>query len=392
MSEHLSWYRSGDTLSAVLTPTAPEALVRDWGKVRSAMARTVAPGFSRDEWAYLMGFLAADNLYRPFHESFGTPVEAPATPPERLFHPRGPIAVWLPSNVSLLGPLTLVLLSLTGQPLRLKLGSAADDLSGAFLCFARDCLADGPLAEYLEAQVRAEVFSRGDEREREMAAEAEVRIVFGGDAAAKAIHALPQPVDSVGVSFTDRRSEAWLHPSAIDDDTLTNLLRVFAIYGQAGCTSPSRVVLLDATPGELGAVFERLCAVANRTLTAPAPMHVASENLMADQWARALGWHTALTPGNAAMLARGDPGLEDFEAHMALKLVAADTDAAFAALPANIQTIGHALSQSPDDAWLARLAQHGVARFVPLAQMHHFSSTWDGTPFWLRCFDVMEVQ
>ncbi len=355
------------------------------------MLRTVARGFSRDEWAYLAKFLDAHNLDKTIRESFGAPTHHPIGVPLRIYRARGPIAVWLPSNVSLLGPLTLVLLSLTGQRLLLKLGSRNDDLAAAFLDFARNTLGPGVLRSYLEQNVSAESFSRGDAREREMTSVARVRIVFGSDQAALAIHSLPHPVDSIGISFSDRQSEAWLDTRSADDETLKTLLRIFAVYGQAGCTSPKRAVLIGASESERKAVFERLVGLSSSVFNPKPAMNIASDTLMSDQWARALGWRTERTPGNGALLATGDGNLEDFDGIMALKLEARSLEDAFRALPANIQTIGYALANPPDSRWMELLATSSVARFVPIARMHHFSGTWDGEPFWARCFEVMEL-
>ena len=62
--------------------------------------------------------------------------------------------------------------------------------------------------------------------------------MFGGDEAAEAIDRLPHPPGSVGYYFVDKRSEAWLEAAALDDETLGTLIKVFTIYGRAGCTSP----------------------------------------------------------------------------------------------------------------------------------------------------------
>ena len=61
-------------------------------------------------------------------------------------------------------------------------------------------------------------------------------------------------------------------------------------------------------------------------------------------------------------------------------------------LPANIQTIGHAVDKPADVAWLRLLAATRVKRFVPLARMHHFGPIWDGWEFWRGMFEVANVE
>ena len=57
----------------------------------------------------------------------------------------------------------------------------------------------------------------------------------------EAVASLPHRTDSRIYIFSDRRSEAWIELSAVNDTVVETLIKVFAIYGQAGCTSPSRV-------------------------------------------------------------------------------------------------------------------------------------------------------
>ena len=57
--------------------------------------------------------------------------------------PRGAVGLWLPNNVSLLGPLMLIVVSLSGNPLCMKAGSRSEDLTGVFLEFARNHSGDG---------------------------------------------------------------------------------------------------------------------------------------------------------------------------------------------------------------------------------------------------------
>ena len=316
----------------------------------------------------------------------------PDQKPNLLYRARGPIAVWLPNNVSLLGPLTLVLLSLTGQPIRLKLGSSAQDLTGAFLQYAVANLPQGEFKEYLTKQVKAEIFTREDPLQQELTKDARIRIIFGSDAAAEAIHQLPHPLESLGFSFVDRESEAWLEQGALNEQVLTTLIKVFAIYGQAGCTSPKRVILLDGSDSAVQSLRDDLLDLWPTVMAEETPMHTASANVMAEQWARALGWDARCAPRSAALLAHGTRDLPNFDALMALRIQGATRKQALADLPPNIQTIGHALESPNDPAWLKLLAGSRVRRFVDLSRMHYFGSIWDGQEFWRQCFEPMEVR
>ena len=375
---------------AVALPFDLGELLSDWASLRLQMTRGVAPGFERDEWAYLIQFIAEENLAAVFSASFGPRSEA-LQGALVFVRPKGSVAVWLPNNVSLLGPLTLVLLSITGNRLLLKGGSRSEDLTGNFLDYVFEHLRPGALRSHLEANIDFAVFDRHDERNARFAANADVRVLFGSDAAAGAINALPHPLESSSFAFIDRRSEAWIEAECVTDEIVDTLCKVFGIYGQAGCTSPRRVVLLGGDAQSAIDLRERLLAHWSTLMRQPPAPHQASANVMARQWAAALGWEARLSAQNGAVFASGSVGLEPIEAPMSLAVVGMGVDQALSELPKNIQTIGHALLDSHDPVWLNVLSDARIKRFVPLARMHHFGPLWDGANFWRQTFEEVEL-
>jgi hypothetical protein len=189
----------------------------------------------------------------------------------------------------------------------------------------------------------------------------------------------------------NRRSEAWIEKSALTDTVLQDLLKVSAIYGQAGCTSPRRVVLLDGSQNEVIDLRERLIKLWSQVIKRRPEIHVASANVMARQWAAALGWDAALAPDNAAVFAAGSAELPEFTPTMGLMCVAATHEMATRSLPSNIQTIGHAFSNAQHPQWLHLLARSKVLRLVPIAKMHHFGPVWDGQPFLQQAFEFIPI-
>jgi hypothetical protein len=235
-------------------------------------------------------------------------------------------------------------------------------------------------------------YGRDDSRQSDLAQASRIRIVFGSDQAASDIHALPHPPDSIGISFTDRQSEAWVEKSMVNDEVLTTLIKVFAVYGQAGCTSPRRIVLLDGGPRDVQGLIRQLKTLWPKVIKQDSPMHIASSNILVAQHAMALGWETATCHRNAAVLAYGPLELPALDAPMALCIHGANREEAAASLPSNIQTIGHALENPVDPDWLRLLADSKVLRFVPLGQVHYFTNSWDGQDFWRQCFESVEVR
>ena len=349
MFDRLAHFSRGDRACAVALDYDLEARFSQWDALRKRMARGVPDGFTRDEWAYLITFLDRSNLYEPFDQSFGKP--APVGKVCALFRPRGPIAIWLPNNVSLLGPLTLILASFAGRPIRMKTGSRSNDLCAAFLDYALNNLPPGELADWLGAEVTIERFDRNDQRNHSLAADAAVRIVFGSDAAAAAIHNLPHPVSSIGITFADHRSEAWVEMAALDDAKLLTLIRVFAIYGTAGCTSPRRLVVFDGTLGDCAALRERMIPLWREEV----PMHIASQNILSNQLAAIGGWDAQLAPRHAAVLGVGSFAQREIPGGMSLAIIPATASEAATALPANIQTVGHCLRNADAPKWLSLL-------------------------------------
>ena len=385
----LRTFRGPQGTVRVALPFDLQVLIGDWQKVRSAMLKEVPEAFSRDEWAYLATFLAKQSLLKPFQQSFGAG-DACSGSESLLVRPRGLVGLWLPNNVSLLGPLMLIVVSLSGNAIRMKAGSRSENLTGVFLEFARKHAPSGPLATYLADSVVHEVFSADDARNREMAAASAVRIVFGSDQAAAAIHALPHPLESSGISFADRRSEAWLDPASCDDNTLRDLIKVFAIYGQAGCTSPSRAILINADRDFALQLRDRLLALWPAVLRGKVAMNVASDNIRSWQLARAAGWDSDLVNGFRGVLSVGSHKHPTYPSLMEMRILPATLDEAREGLPHNIQTIGYA-AKDPQ-VLLSVLRDAPIARFVPLATMHHFETVWDGQDFFAQLFTYTRVQ
>jgi hypothetical protein len=380
-------FSSAGRHTVLLLPFDLDRAISDWGALRRRMVADKPDTFTRTEWAYLISFLDPESLESVFVETFGVRGAVEPAASREVVQPGGPVAVWLPNNVSLLGSLTLVLLSLTGNVLRIKSGSRGDDPTPLFLDYARQNLPAGQLRDHLTRDLEVRVFSRDDPQNAEWAGISRTRLVFGSDAAVAAIQALPHPTDSSGFSFGHRESEAWLERGACDDTTLESLLRVFDVYGQAACTSPARVVLLEATPAEAFEIRERLLSIWKRTFPRDPEMAVASTSILDHQWAASLGWSSRLAEKHGAAFAVGSASLPKPKGLRLLPLVPLTVPEAVTSLPECIQTIGYGLSPEMHRELTARIAGRGVKRFVRITEMHRFGPVWDGQSFWRDTFE-----
>lgn len=378
-----AWFRTARRTTAVQLPHDLHHLLADWQAVRSRMVRDRCQEFSREEWAYLIGFLDSHALESVFFETFGE--RGARAPAHHLAKPMDKVALWLPNNVSMLGPLTLILVSLIGAQVRVKAGSRSRDLCSVFLDWLREKAIGGPLHDWLD-RLTVQAFDRSDPRNAGMAAWADARILFGNDDTAMAVDRLPHATDSVGIYFTHRVSEAWTEPDRIGDRMLRDLAKVLSIYGQAGCTSPKRIVVIDGTAESARALAFGLGRVWPLTVRMATPQHVASESTMVAQWARADGHEAVVLGDNAGVAVLGEVGPVRHEAHMAIAVQWGRLERTQATQAANLQTIGHDLREPDDPRWLAALGASPATRFVPLIRMHHFGAVWDGMPWWPRLF------
>jgi hypothetical protein len=196
----------------------------------------------------------------------------------------------------------------------------------------------------------------------------------------------------VAVTFGDKRSEAWIEVERCNETVLRDLIKVFAIYGQAGCTSPSRVILLGADPITALRIRDQIVELWTSVIRRKPAMSIASGNVCAWQLARTAGWDSVLVAENKAVVSVGGYDLKTYPSLMEMRMIPSCRTEARARLPENIQTIGHALSDSADPAWLHLFSGSNITRFVPLNTMHHFETVWDGQDFWAQLFRVIRVQ
>lgn len=364
-----------------------QALVRQMIKTGPTLS------FTRDEWAYLIHTFQPKSLISVFTDTFGPMVTA-ANPDDqrRYLISRETATVWLPNNVSLLGPLMVNNLLLAGLTVFAKSGSHASPLLNELQSYISNNAPNGTLKSLWQNKLRTEQFDRKDPRNETWSYEADVRLAFGNDTSIQAIKSLPSKSNSPFFGFGDHSSEIWISPKeAATSDTVQNILNVFRIYGKRGCTSPARVVIIDGTVGDAQDLALKLQTRWNE-IKAPRPApHLVSETIMADQVARASGAVSFRTHDGGAVFIAGDVTHFDLPGQMTLPIMALDIPAALSSQKANIQTVGVAADDGWVTDWKPQLITSGALRVVSVQKMHYFGPHWDGMPYWRSCFREIET-
>lgn len=386
MSEGFDTFEGPWGLTAVTSSPRPSEVIAAWSALRGAMVRQLPAEFTRDEWAYLVQFLHEPALLGFLEAGLGRFAGARSGGFSRVARGRRGVTLVLPNNVSLLGPLMLAVATLSAEQVNVKVGSRGDDVLRPFLDFARQH--GNPALQAVLSRVKAERLERESPVLGQWLEEADVRVAFGGDEAIRAVEQRAHRASSRFLGFGDMYSEAWL-AGPVSDETVDTLIKVFAIYGQAGCTSPRRVVLLDGSQAELAALNATLAARWPTVMKRQVPMHIASQNVMHAQWCRHAGVEVSLVPGHGAVLVQAGLRTPVPPGPMTLVLSRASLPEAVQALPGNVQTVGLAVGARRDEV-LASLGQTRARRVVPLGRMHHFAPVWDGHLLPAVFFDLMD--
>jgi hypothetical protein len=295
--------------------------------------------------------------------------------------------------VSLLGPLTLIVCILSGvKNIRLKTSSRAEDLTSHFAEYIKNMMANSVLAEFVASSVSVVNEDQDHPAVKQMAKEADVRIVFGSDATALDIQQTSLNPTSQNVAFIDKVSEAWIDKeSSKVEDVLADLVKVFHEYGKVGCTSPQRLILIDHSREEALKIRASLLKIYHQLFPGKPEMHIASNTTLANQILTLEGWDCLEVKNKSTLFAVGSYALEAYDGLMSLPIIPSDILGATQNLPQNIQTIGCQLSKSNQQVLLNHLGKTQIKRIVPIQEMHNFGSVWDGLNFFDTLFDQVEV-
>jgi hypothetical protein len=233
-------------------------------------------------------------------------------------------------------------------------------------------------------------YSYGGETERSLASNADLRMIWGGDAKVEAVSRVPVRPDGLSLGFPDRQSMAIVAADAYrqTDDTARDALAVDFFndvfwFDQMGCGSP-RVLVWVGEPGTLAEdFFGRLTRVINQRnynveTGVAVGKFVLANNLLAEGVVRRYHRHA-----NALDVTRTeDPGAAMARSHgggFLCDWVTDSVDDVALVVTRKVQTLTHfGLSSENLDRLARKISGRGGYRIVPVGQALQFDPTWDG--------------
>ncbi len=386
------FFQFGQQINKIVLPYDLQLFFSSIENMRQDMIRNKLKEFTRDEWAYLLSFLSTENLWKVFLNTFGSRLSHNDSATYNcIYKPRGIVTIWLPNNVSMLGPLSYIMALLSGCQVVLKIGSSGENLSTPFYEYLIMKL-NSHLREYIKTHTQIVTVSRDSPMLNDISYKSDVRVFFGSDDSWKNVSALKKKDSCVDIPFLDHVSEAWIEVSQVTDNLLKTFLKVFNIYGQAGCTSPKKLVLIGGSSSDAKIIRQNIISLWDqKTIPKNITPHIASQNLLAHQRALALGYDSLIADQNSAVFAVGDENKKYFSSYFFLPIFTGSLDWAINQLPANIQTIGLASPKDMELHMVGKLVNTNVKRVVGIDKMHHFGQFWDGYEYWRSFFECIEV-
>ncbi|HEY0953582.1 MAG TPA: acyl-CoA reductase [Roseateles sp.] len=369
-----------------------------FGELQLAFAAALSRALTQSPEARAHAELVALGFWlRPAH--LRTLVEAQRARAEGggWLQPRGLCFHVAPGNVDTIFVYSWMLSLLCGNRSVVRLSSRDSEQTRCLLGVLARQLA---LPEWQEIARRVLVLRYGhdDAISGRLSAACDIRIVWGGDNAVRALRALPLPTTATELCFPDKFSLAVLDVAAVaalDDTALAQLAQRFTAdaysFGQMACSSP-RLVLWHGEAAAARAGAERFwAAVAQRVAGFAHGLEAAdamNKRVAVDLLAMAQPGVQVL-PTTRSVLQRVwlDAPAVLPEAHCGGGLFHEASFEQFGQLAPlwsrRVQTVSQfGLGAERWQAWLAAQPVAGIDRIVPVGRALDFDPVWDGQDLW----------
>lgn len=309
--------------------------------------------------------------------------------PEIVRVPRGLAFHIPPTNVDTMFVYSWLLSALAGNANVIRLSPTAAEIPGPLLGNLAAAIADHPAVAATTA-----IVSYGHDPEITAAlSQADIRVIWGGDATIATIRAVPTAPHTTELAFPDRHSFAVLDADTVRSDpetTLDDLAAAFVNdaywFDQLGCASP-RLIIWRGDPRTTDAAAERFTTALRRRLTQrnqPVATSTVIAKLVhaaanaADGTITSIDWTTndatLATLPDLSNLTRDHPGggyflqtridtLDDLTPHIRRR----------------DQTMTHhGLTHHEITHFARTTGARGIDRIVPIGQALTFHHLWDG--------------
>jgi hypothetical protein len=303
--------------------------------------------------------------------------------------PRGVVFHVPPTNVDTMFVYSWLLSALSGNANVVRLSGAAAEAPGPLLATLAETIEDHPAVAASTAIV---TYGHDDAVTGELS-QADVRVIWGGDATVAAIRSVPMAPRATELAFPDRFSFAVLDAPAVlaaDDVRMAELVAGFVNdaywFDQLGCASP-RLIVWRGEPATVDAASGRFRAVLGARLSAR-DEHAATSTVVAklvhaaasaaDGVVSAIDWSdndaTIATLTDLGRIPRDSPGGGLF--------YEARVDALDDLVPyvrRRDQTVTHdGLTEEEIVDFVRTVGARGIDRVVPVGQALTFHHHWDG--------------
>ncbi|MCE4556115.1 acyl-CoA reductase [Roseateles cellulosilyticus] len=311
--------------------------------------------------------------------------------------PRGLCFHVAPGNVDTIFVYSWMLSLLCGNRSVIRLSSRDSEQTRCLLAQLAALLA---LPEWAEIASRVMVLRYGHDEaiSAQLSAACDMRIIWGGDTAVRALRALPLPPTATELCFPDKFSVAVLDIAAVaalDDTALAQLAHRFTAdaysFGQMACSSP-RLVLWHGGPAAARAVAARFWPAVERRVAdfahgleaADAMNKRVAVDLLAMERP---GVHVLPATRSEVQRVWLDAPAVLPEAHCGGGLFHEASFEQFAQLAPlwsrRVQTVSQfGLGAERWQAWLAEGPVGGIDRIVPVGRALDFDPVWDGQDLW----------
>ncbi len=305
--------------------------------------------------------------------------------------PQGLVATWMAGNVATLPVFSLIAALLTKNVCLMKLAMQDPHGIDRILAVLARSQAEGLSGADLLRAVAVVWFDyRQTSLNEQMSLAADVRVVWGGEEAVRAISALPRREHCVDIVFGPKYSIALVGRKLLEtggdelDSAVAALVRDVAFSDQRACSAPQTIFmernagcslhqLAEAFAGHLAALPAKPALDAHTTMQI---LNVRAE------WAMDESKDVIASADGANWTVCTDRGVSLKEAVQSRTIFLTEIESWREVIPLltpKVQTIGIALGDGDEALALAEAATTaGVARCVRPGLMNNYESPWDG--------------